>query len=115
MKKLKLKLENKVKQVIKKANKTFKIKIPNVQISYSDKLTKTYAYVKTEENSIKFSNVMLKEYKQKYINHIPVHEIGHIVTSILYPNVTRDHGKEWKYVMIKLDENFKYIKASFDL
>lgn len=96
-------------EVIRKVNyfvgiyeKCFSTKIPPIEISYGLTGASIAGLAYTQLNIIKLHKEFLLKYQDEYIIDTVGHEVAHILTYHHFGKDVKDHGKEWKYIMMLL-------------
>ncbi len=114
-KRLKIKLESRLKEVCEQATKIFGIDLSNRTVLYRKKgYSAASAYIETVyddegyevgfECVLTVSPILYPENVEKFLAVTIAHEVAHFIIFIQYDNKKRppNHGKEWKAVMKKL-------------
>jgi len=114
-KRLKIKLESRLKEVCEQATKIFGIDLSNRTVLYRKKgYSAASAYIETVyddegyevgfECVLTVSPILYPENVEKFLAITIAHEVAHFIIFIQYDNKKRppNHGKEWKAVMKKL-------------
>lgn len=114
-KRLKVKLESRLKEVCEQATKIFGIDLSNRTVLYRKKgYSAASAYIETVyddegyevgfECVLTVSPILYPENVEKFLAITIAHEVAHFIIFIQYDNKKRppNHGKEWKAVMKKL-------------
>ena len=114
-KRLKIKLESRLKDVCEQATKIFGIDLSNRTVIYRKKgYAAAAAYIETVyddegyevgfECVLTVSPILYPENVEKFLAITIAHEVAHFIIFIQYDNKKRppNHGKEWKAVMKKL-------------
>lgn len=114
-KRLKFKLESRLKEVCEQATKIFGIDLSNRTVLYRKKgYSAASAYIETVyddegyevgfECVLTVSPILYPENVEKFLAITMAHEVAHFIIFIQYDNKKRppNHGKEWKAVMKKL-------------
>jgi predicted SprT family Zn-dependent metalloprotease len=114
-KRLKVKLESRLKEVCEQATKIFGIDLSNRTILYRKiGYSAASAYIETQyddegyevgfECVLTVSPILYPENVEKFLAITIAHEVAHFIIFIQYDNKKRppNHGKEWKAVMKKL-------------
>ncbi len=114
-KRLKIKLESRLKEVCEQATKIFGVDLSNRTVLYEYLgYSAASAYIETEyddegyevgfECVLTVSPILYPENVEKFLAVTIAHEVAHFIIFIQYDNKKRppNHGKEWKAVMKKL-------------
>ena len=88
----------------------FKIDTPLIHINFQLASNRTLGSIsrhpkKEHEYKMNLNKSLLLKYKEEYIEHTVRHEFGHAVAMEKYDDSIKDHGKEWKDIMIVLGDN----------
>jgi len=114
-KRLKIKLESRLKEVCEQATKIFGVDLSNRTVLYEYLgYSAAMAYIECQfddegydngfECTLTVSPILYPENVEKFLAITVPHEVAHFVIFIQYDNKKRppNHGKEWKAVMKKL-------------
>ena len=114
-KRLKVKLESRLKEVCEQATKIFGIDLSNRTVIYRNLgYSAAMAYIETQfddegydngfECTLTVSPILYPENVEKFLAITIAHEVAHFIIFIQYDNKKRppNHGKEWKAVMKNL-------------
>ena len=93
-------IRTKVKQLINKANKMYRLEMDMPTISFFSKGTRA-GWSMSDTNSVGFNEVLAQENSEQF-KAIVIHEVAHLVTDTIFPNAKRPHGKEFQVIDMSL-------------
>ena len=95
---MKKRVETKLHESIKLAEAHFNQSFPFPNLEYT-KSGATAGTAQYNTYTLNFNPILLIENDDLFIQRTVPHEMAHLITHTLYPDVSAHHGKDWKYVM----------------
>ncbi|MBZ4672432.1 SprT-like domain-containing protein [Deferribacterales bacterium Es71-Z0220] len=89
----------------------FGLSLLNLKISYDLKGLRAGLFI-PKTNEIKLNGKLCKEFPERMVNEVLVHEVAHFVTNKVFKN-SKPHGKKWKDIAILL--GLKNPKTTHDM